>query len=151
MGLGTRFTWINIMSFTCLKCAKCMAGYEIVITHINEETKTITTERVKKGKCCENCLSIEKRINKGQHYVALNLWREKKQLHKKLTIRMVDDVIDALQEIVPKEFDDDKIHTKILEEHHRGLQSARAIKILIVDDKERAVLSLRKKTEEAGS
>jgi Zn finger protein HypA/HybF involved in hydrogenase expression len=96
-----------------------MAEYESVITKINEETKTITTERVKKGKCCENCLSIEKRINKGQHYVALRLWREKRELHKKLTIRMVDDVIDALQEIVPNEFDDDKIHTKILEHNEK--------------------------------
>ena len=90
------------MSFTCLKCAKCMAEVVGGIDWAIELNKP--SEPIYRGKCDGHCL-----------------------------------------------FDDDKMHTKILEENYRRLKSARAIKILLVDDKERAVLSLRKKIEEKKS
>ena len=85
------------MSFTCLKCAKCQAGYISVITHINTETKTITTGPIKRGKCDDSCLSDDEQINRGQHYVALNLWRHNKELNRKMFPRGREAAVEELE------------------------------------------------------
>ena len=147
------------MSFTCLKCAKCMGEVVGGIDWAIELKKPSTP--IFRGECCENCLSVEKRINRGQHYVALALWRERRKIGRHFddprddvigkTMTMTNEEIKKVLELADELFNDDKIHTKILEENYRRLKSARAIKILLVDDKERAVLSLRKKIEEQKS
>lgn len=70
------------MSFTCPKCAKCMAEVVGGIDWAIELNKP--SEPIYRSKCDDHCLSTEKKVNRGQHYIALNLWRHNKDLNRKM-------------------------------------------------------------------